>query len=238
LGKSTDRAVSSAISYLDFSGHFNSLQYRGLNMDNIVGIGDIQMADVMKMDSSKALSMFRNRFAAFKKLADEIGEDAAYQKMMEAYPKQQKAFMGAFIDNTTLAKGFTDAIPIFRLMGFTMEVVDISQNGKDAVLEIQRVCPVLSLAKEYGLESPCRVICEMEQDATVKAFPGTKAAIISRQSQGDCVCLFKYERPAKMATLERQKTQSLISRTFDLIRLAPKIILIGINLLKSRLSKP
>ncbi|MBW4633212.1 MAG: hypothetical protein KME30_15335 [Iphinoe sp. HA4291-MV1] len=48
-------------------------------MDNIIGIGDIQMADVMKMDSSKALNMFRNRFAAYKKLADEIGEDAAFE---------------------------------------------------------------------------------------------------------------------------------------------------------------
>ncbi|OUL31085.1 L-2-amino-thiazoline-4-carboxylic acid hydrolase [Nostoc sp. 106C] len=206
-------------------------------MDNIVGIGDIQMADVMKMDPSKAVSMFRNRFAAYKKLADEIGENAAYEKMMEAYPGQQKAFMGAFIDNTTLAQGFTDAIPIFRIMGFSMEVVDISQNGKDAVLEIQRVCPVLSLAKEYGLESPCRVICEMEQDATVKAFPGTKAAIISRQSQGDCVCLFKYERPAKMVTPQTQETQTFVSRLFDVIRLTPKIIQIGINLLKNQFFK-
>lgn len=206
-------------------------------MDNIVGIGDIQMADVMKMDSSKAISMFRNRFAAFKKLADEIGEDAAFEKMMQAYPEQQKAFMGAFIDNTTLAKGFTDAIPIFRIMGFTMEVIDISQDEKDAVLEIQRVCPVLSLAKEYNLESPCRVLCEMEQEATIKAFPGIKASIISRQAQGDCVCMFKYERPVKKSTLQQQRTYSQVFRIFDLIRLAPKIIQIGINLLKSRFFK-
>lgn len=206
-------------------------------MDNIVGIGDIQMADVMKMDSSKALSMFINRFAAFKKLADEIGEDAAFEKMMKAYPEQQKAFMGAFIDNTTLAKGFTDATPIFRIMGFTMDVVDISQEGTDAVLEIQRVCPVLSLAKEYGLESPCRVLCEMEQEATRKAFPGMKAAILSRQAAGDCVCVFKYERPAKTATLKNQNKPRLFSRILDLIQLTPKIIQIGINLLKNRFSQ-
>ncbi|MBD1864956.1 MULTISPECIES: L-2-amino-thiazoline-4-carboxylic acid hydrolase [Trichocoleus] len=206
-------------------------------MENIVGIGDIQMADVMKMDSSKALNMFRNRFAAFKKLADEIGEDEAFEKMMEAYPAQQKAFMGAFIDNTALAKGFTDAIPIFRIMGFTMDVVDISQEGTDAVLEIQRVCPVLSLAKEYGLENPCRALCEMEQEATRKAFPGMKAAIISRQAAGDCVCMFKYERPAKNITATPQNSQNLISRIFDLIKLAPKIVQIGINLLKNRFSQ-
>lgn len=206
-------------------------------MENIIGIGDIQMADVMKMDSSKALNMFRNRFAAFKKLADEIGEDAAFEKMMTNYPAQQKAFMGAFIDKTTLAKGFTDAIPIFRIMGFTMDVVDISQPGTDAVLEIQRVCPVLSLAKEYGLESPCRVICEMEQEATIKAFPGMKAAILSRQANGDCVCMFKYERPAKTATAKIQTQQSLLSHILDLLRLTPKILQIGINIFKNKFSQ-
>lgn len=206
-------------------------------MDDIVGIGDINMSDVMKMDSSQALSMFRNRFAAYKKLADEIGEDAAFEKMMLAYPAHQKAFMGAFIDNNTLAKGCTEAIPIFRIMGFTMEIVDISQPGKDAVLEIQRVCPVLSLAKEYGLESPCRVTCEMEQEATRKAFPGIKASILSRQTDGDCVCLFKYERPAKETTMQPQNTQSIFGRLLDLIRLIPKIFQIGINFLKIRFSK-
>jgi hypothetical protein len=204
------------------------------NMENIVGIGDINMKDVMKMDSSKAVSMFRNRFAAYKKLASEIGEDAAYEKMMLNYPAQQKAFMGAFIDKKSLAEGFIDAKPIFRIMGFNMEVLDISQPGTDAVLEVQKVCPVLSLAKEYGLESPCRVICEMEQEATRKAFPGMKAKILSRQADGDCVCMFKYERSAKETAIEPQNTQSVFARVLDLIRLAPKIFQIGINLLKNR----
>ena len=203
-------------------------------MDNIVGIGDINMSDVMKMDSSKALSMFGNRFAAYKKLADEIGEDAAFEKMMSKYPAQQKAFMGAFIDKTSLAKGFIDAKPIFRIMGFDMEVFDISQPGIDAVLEVQRVCPVLSLAKEYGFESPCRVICEMEQEATRKAFPGMKAKILSRQADGDCVCMFKYERPAQQTTIQSQNKQSIFAHILDLIRLTPKIFQIGINLLKNR----
>lgn len=208
-----------------------------MNSNNVVGNGDIQMADVLQMDSSKALTMFRNRFVAYKKLVDEIGENAAYEKMMEAYPKQQKALMGAFIDNTTLAKGFTETIPIFRLMGFTMEVIDISQNGKDAVLEIQRVCPVLSLAKEYGFDSPCRLVCEMEQDATERAFPGITSAIISSQSQGDCICVLKYERPAKTVMPHKQKTQNSIPRLLDVLRLIPKFIQIAINLLKSRFSK-
>lgn len=206
-------------------------------MEDTVGIGDIKMADAMMLNSSKTLIMFRNRFAAFKKLADEIGEDAAFEKMMKAYPEQQKAFMGAFIDNTTLAKGFTDTIPIFRIMGFTMDIVDISQEGIDAALEIQRVCPALSLAKEYGFKSPCRVLCEMEQEATRRAFPEIKATILSRQVAGDCVCTFKYERPAKTATLKSQNKQNLFSRILTWIQLTPKILQIGIKLLKNQFSQ-
>lgn len=205
-------------------------------MDEIIGIGDIKMSEVMKMDSSKALKMFRNRFAAYSKLADEIGEDAAYERMMEGYPEQQKAFLGAFIDNTTLAKGFNDAIPIFRIMGFDMKSVDISQDGKDAVLEIQKICPVLSIYKEYGLESPCKIICEMEQDAIAKAFPDLKADILSRKANGDCVCTFKYERAAQTEITQTAPQQNTFRRILDLLFLTPKILQMGINLIRNRLA--
>lgn len=204
-------------------------------MNEIIGIGDIKMSEVIKMDSSKALNMFRNRFAAYKKLVDDIGENAAYEQMMQGYPEQQKAFLGAFIDHTTLAKGFSDAIPIFRIMGFDMESVDVSQDGKDAVLEIQKVCPVLSIAQEYGFESPCKIVCEMEQDAIKKAFPDIKADILSRKANGDCVCTFKYERYAKEQTTQILQKQNIFMRILDLIFLSPKILQIGINLIKNRL---
>jgi len=189
------------------------------------------------MDSSQPSIIFRNLFAAYKKLVDEIGEDAAFEKMILQVQAQQKALVGAFIDNNTLAKGWTDAIPIFRIMGFNMEVVDISQPGIDAMLEIQKVCPVLALAKEYGLETPCRVACEMELEATKRAFPDLKFSILSRQADGDCVCLFKYERPAKQITMQPQNTQSIFARFLDLMRLIPKIFQIGINFLKIRFLK-
>lgn len=196
-----------------------------------IGIGDIQMSDLVNMTDSKALAMFRNRFKKYRTLADQIGEDAAFEKMMEGYPEQQKAFMGAFIDGTTMAKGFSDAKPVFRLMGFDMEVIDISQDGKDAVLEIQRVCPVLSISKEYGLDIPCRVLCEMEQEAVRRAFPETKAAILSRKAHGDCVCTFKYERPAAIKVAQ-QKSQPL--RILDWLKVLPKFVVIGVNILKSK----
>jgi predicted ArsR family transcriptional regulator len=205
-------------------------------MEKIIGIGDIKMSEVIKMDSSKALNMFRNRFAAYRKLVNQIGEDAAYEKMMKGYPEQQKAFLGAFIDHATLAEGFNDAIPIFRIMGFDMKSYDVSQDGKDAVLEIQKVCPVLAISQEYGFESPCKIVCEIEQDAIKKAFPDIKADILSRKANGDCVCIFKYERPIKKKSIQISQEPNIFVRILDLILLSPKILQMGINLIKNRLS--
>ena len=105
--------------------------------------------------------------------------------------------MGALIDNTTLAAGFSKAIPLYRNIGMEMEVVDISSDGKDAVIEIQKVCPVLDMAKEFGFEKPCRVICEMDVAATKEAFEGMKGDILCTKAMGAAVCIFKYERPSR-----------------------------------------
>ncbi|WP_225894239.1 helix-turn-helix domain-containing protein [Atlanticothrix silvestris] len=201
--------------------------------------GNLRMEDIINIDESKAIKLFKNRFQRYKKLVEELGEEAAFEQMMEKYPQQQKALMGTFIDNNTLAQGFKKASPLLGLMGFVMEVVDISQNGTDAALEIQRICPVLSMAQEYGFSSPCRVFCEMEQEATRRAFPGIKAAILSKQSEDDCVCVFKYERPANQvveSTSQMPNVNShLINRLAEIVRLIPSLIRIGFKILKMRL---
>ncbi|MDZ8225066.1 MULTISPECIES: L-2-amino-thiazoline-4-carboxylic acid hydrolase [unclassified Nostoc] len=201
-----------------------------------IGAGDLRMEDILNIDESKAMSLFRNRFVRYKKLAKEMGDQAAFEKMMEKYPEQQKALMGAFIDNATLAEGFKKPIPLLKMMGFVTEIVDISQNGTDATLEIQRVCPALSLAKEYGFETPCYLLCEMEQEAARRAFPGLKASILSKQAEGDCVCVFKYERPEQQVTQSTKNTSSIFSKVINLFRVVPVLIQIGIKMLKIRLS--
>ncbi|MBG1261454.1 L-2-amino-thiazoline-4-carboxylic acid hydrolase [Nostoc commune] len=202
-----------------------------------IGAGDLRMEDILNIDESKAINLFRNRFVRYKKLAKEMGDEAAFEKMMEKYPEQQKALMGAFIDNATLAEGFKKPIPLLRMMGFITEIIDISQNGTDAALEIQRVCPALSLAKEYGFQTPCYLLCEMEQEAARRAFPGLKASILSKQAEGDCVCVFKYERPQLEVTQSTKNTSNIFSKVTNLFRVVPVLIQIGIKMLKIRLSK-
>lgn len=204
-------------------------------MTEKMGAGDLRLEDVLNMDKSKAMNLFRNRFIRYNKLVEELGEEAAYEKMLEKYPEQQKALMGAFIDNNTIAEGFKKSIPLLRPMGFITEIVDVSQNGVDAALEIQRVCPALSIAKEYGFETPCRVLCEMEQEAARRAFPGMKATLLSKQAEGDCVCVFKYERPSQTVTESQQNTPSVFVQIIDIVKLAPTLLRAGIRMLKIKM---
>ena len=151
----------------------------------------------MKRQTGQPKDIFRSKFDTFVRLSEEMGERRAWDKMLEGYPERQKKHMGPLIENSTLAEGFTKAIPLFKQMGMEMEVLDISTQGVDAALEVQRNCPALSLCKEYGLSRPCRVICEMDIEATRRAFPGMNGEILSRQAAGACVCVFKYERKAQ-----------------------------------------
>ena len=138
--------------------------------------------------------LFRQKFETFKKLVAEGGDQFAREKMLEGYPERQKKQMGAYIDASSLATGFRNAIPAFRQMGMEMEVVDISTATADAALEVQRTCPFLRLSAEYGFTRPCHVICEMDVEATRRAFPEITGEILCTQADGACVCVFKYER--------------------------------------------
>ncbi len=153
----------------------------------------------MDLENFDVIEAFKQRFGAYKKIMDEKGEQAAWDTLFQGYPERQKDLMGRFIDNCSLAEGFTNAIPFYKKMGMEMEVVDISNKGKDAVIEVQKTCPALTLCKEYGFEKPCRIVCEMDVEATKIAFAddNIQGGILSRQADGNCVCIFMYERTPK-----------------------------------------
>src|SRR5215207_6498468 len=163
----------------------------------------------MSKQTLKAEEMFRKKFETFRELVATVGEEQAFEKMLEGYPERQKKQLGALIDDTSLADGFTKAIPIFEKMGMEMGVYDISNLGVDAVIEVQRSCPVLAVCKEYGLAKPCRVICEMDVEASRRAFPGMDVEILSRQADGACVCVFKYERRAQAHNRDGAEIESV-----------------------------
>jgi hypothetical protein len=142
----------------------------------------------------------RVTFSKYREIADRAGETAAWETMLEGFPELQKERMGALLALPSLAEGFRAAIPFFEAVGMSMEVVDISGRGIDSALEIQRLCPWLDLCHEYGFDIPCHIICEMDMEASRRAFPGLKGEILCRQALGAPVCIFRYERPAVGAT--------------------------------------
>ena len=207
-----------------------------VQMDSETTMDNLEIKDVMSFDNSKANSLLRNRFIKYTNLAKEIGETAAFEELVEKYPETQQLLVGLFSDGNTLAKEFRKKIPLLQSVGFATEIVDVSQAGQDAALEIQRACPALSLAKEYGLETPCRVLCEMEQEAVIRAYSNIKASVMSKITAGDCVCIFKYERPAQTALEAASKEPNAFMQAIQLLKISPILMRIGIKILKKRLS--
>ncbi len=148
----------------------------------------------MEKDHKEFLAAAHKKFETFKALSEQSGPELAWENMLEGFPEKQKQRMTPFIAESTLAEGLTRAIPFFKSIGMEMEVVDISNRGTDAALEIQKCCPYLDISKEYGFETPCHVVCEMDVEATRRAFPEMKGEILCRQAFGRSVCLFIYER--------------------------------------------
>ena len=151
----------------------------------------------MAEESNPGHDIFRKKFETFNRLKAEMGEKKAWDKMFEGYPEKHRKAMGQFIDNDTLARGFSKAIPAFKNSGWEMEVVDVSNRGMDGVIEIQKICPALAVCNDYGYAKPCFLVCEMDGEAARIAFPEMTGEILCRQADGACVCVFKYERPAK-----------------------------------------
>ncbi|TLU85672.1 MAG: transcriptional regulator [Chlorobium sp.] len=151
----------------------------------------------MQNRNTELIDAARKKFSRFRELSAEYGVEQAWEAMLKGFPELQKQRMGPLLAKPTLIEGFRQAIPYFNAMGMEMEAVDISNNGMDAALEIQKQCPYLEVCREYGFEAPCTVICEMDIEASRRAFPEMKGEILSRQALGSSVCIFKYERPLR-----------------------------------------
>jgi len=147
--------------------------------------------------SNNCDDLFKKKFETFNELCKTMSKDEAWEKMLEGYPERQREWFAPYIDNNSLVEGFRQAIPAYAEMGMVMDVADISNNNIDGVIEIQRKCPYYDMAKSYGVEDPCHLLCDMDIEATKRAYPEMKAKYIARQSEGDSVCAYMYQRPAK-----------------------------------------
>jgi predicted ArsR family transcriptional regulator len=142
-----------------------------------------------------AMEMFRKKFETYRKVLDESGEKKAHDTLFEGYPERQKKAMGPLLENNTLYEAFVKAVEIYKQFGMVMKPVNVSNNNIDAVIEVHYVCPFIEMARDYAFDRPCQITCDLDNEATEAAFNGMTVRVLSRQSDGDCVCIVKYERP-------------------------------------------
>src|SRR4051794_16522775 len=147
--------------------------------------------------TTSARTRFKNKLQTYLDLVETAGEDAAFEAALEGYPERQKAQIGALIDDADLAAGLTKAVPMLAAMGIEMDIVDVSNDGVDAALEILKTCPCLEASEACGLPEPTSSLCRLDVEASRRAFPGMNVSALSRRvDEGACVCVFKYERAA------------------------------------------
>ena len=149
-------------------------------------------------DPEKARAFRRtqcNRLERYLRLREERGEDAAREELLRGYPELQRAKMGPLITGVPLIRGFEKAVPLFAAVGVAEEVIDISTGETDAVLEIAITCMCRNAAADLGQEEARPVLCELDFEATRRAFAELSVRAERQQTAGDQLCIFRYARP-------------------------------------------
>ena len=138
----------------------------------------------------------RERLERYLRLSVERGPDAAREQLLEGYAEIQRAKMGPLIDGVPLIDGFTKAVPLFASIGVREEVVDISDETTDAVLEIALTCMCRNAYADAGLDPAAArpVLCELDFEASRRAFPEMSVGAECRQADGAELCVFRYAR--------------------------------------------
>lgn len=139
----------------------------------------------------------RDRLERYRRISAERGQDAAREELLRGYPEIQRTKMGPLIDGVPLISGFRRAVPMFAAIGVREEVVDISTDDTDAVLEIATTCMCRTAASDLGLQAAEPVLCELDFEATRRAFPEMSVRAECQQARGDAVCVFRYQRRRK-----------------------------------------
>lgn len=138
----------------------------------------------------------RDRLERYLRLREEIGDSPARETLLQGYAEQQRMLMGPYIDNNSLADGFSQVRDLFADMGIREEIVDVSSPGEDAAIEVLTVCMCRNASEDLGVSEPSSVLCELDFEATCRAFPEITVDVHHRMVAGAFACVFRYSRPA------------------------------------------
>jgi predicted ArsR family transcriptional regulator len=138
----------------------------------------------------------RGRLARYLTLREEIGEGAAFEALLDGYPEQQRRLMAPYIESKPLADGFREVRDLFAELGIREEIVDVSTPERDAALEVLTVCMCRNACEDMGVTETSPLLCELDFEATRRAFPGMAIDVHHRMVDGAFACVFRYSRPA------------------------------------------
>lgn len=141
----------------------------------------------------------REQLRRYLELRAEHGADRAREMMLEGFPERQTARLGPLMGDATLAGGLRRALPWLEMAGLVHEVVDDSGHGEDTALEITLTCTCLTAADELGIDAAKAepLLCDLEVEATRRAFPDLRVESLCHQTNGGRVCVFRYSRTAR-----------------------------------------
>lgn len=138
------------------------------------------------------------RLDRYRRLRVERGLEAAREELLDGLPEKQAARLGRAVKAERLADGMAAMLPWLEAAGLHHEIVDASRPGEDAALEIAFTCTCLTAVEELGVdaEEAGPVLCDLELEATRRAFPQLDVAALAHRTRGSRVCVFRYSRPA------------------------------------------
>jgi hypothetical protein len=141
----------------------------------------------------------RDRVQRYLALRKTHGHTCAVETLLEGYPERQRKRMGPLIEGVPLAEGIARALPGFTTIGIHEDVIDISTPDTDAALELLLTCMCHNVANKIGLSEAEPILCDLDFEASRRAFPEMSICPLRRQVDGDLICVFRYSRPASYA---------------------------------------
>jgi predicted ArsR family transcriptional regulator len=138
----------------------------------------------------------RERLSRYLELRAEVGDTAAREALLQGYPERQRALMGPYITDATLVEGISRVLPVFGEIGIAGEVIDASTDTVDSAIEILTACMCANACEELEVAEPIPLLCELDCEASRRAFPDLTVEALSRKVDGKHVCVFRYRRPA------------------------------------------
>ncbi|HEY5853399.1 MAG TPA: hypothetical protein VIW24_04905 [Aldersonia sp.] len=133
------------------------------------------------------------RLTEYIRLRDEFGDKQAREELLDGYVELQAKRMGPLM-TTGLADGFRKVRPAFAAAGVHIEIIDASTDGVDSAVEILTTCECRATCEAVGTSEPLSVLCELDNEAARRAFPGMTVEVVRQQIRGAHVCVFRYSR--------------------------------------------